>query len=69
MVEAGRVAASEARRAAEAARSGSDNQHSSTDEAMKGLNDQDDNDYKPSDDSEGDEKGAIKRMMSCCATS
>jgi hypothetical protein len=30
------------------AASGSDNQHSSTDEAMEDHNDQDDNDYKPS---------------------
>lgn len=35
---------------------------------MKDPNDQDDNDYKPSDDSEGDEKEAIKWMVSCRAT-
>jgi hypothetical protein len=45
-----------------------DNQHSSTDETMKGPTEQDDNDYKPSDDSEGDEKEAIKWVMTCCAT-
>jgi hypothetical protein len=59
-VEAGIIAANEARRAAEAEASGSDHQHSSTDEAMKDPNDQDDNCYKPSDNSEGDEKEAIK---------
>jgi hypothetical protein len=46
--------------AAEAAASGSNNQHSSTDEAMKDPNDQDNNDYKLCDYYKGDEKEAIK---------
>jgi hypothetical protein len=35
---------------------------------MKNRNEQDDNDYKPIGGSEGDEKEAIKWMMSCRAT-